>query len=270
VLLIAMFLSCGFAARAAQSTPPTAPASDSKVSPAELNRRIDEVIRERKYTWRMPRENVEEDSEKGIITQFLQSIADLARDAMRTIWRWVGEWLRRIFGPDPTSLGGSSFGSMAFPLLLFALLAVALSALGIFLVRIGRRNRPAAVAAEEIRRPPDIADESVGADQLPEDGWTKLARELLEKGELRLAMRAFYLASLAHLAQRNLIGIARFKSNRDYENELRRRGHAIPSLLPVFRENVSTFERIWYGVHEVNRELVQQFAANVDKIKAGA
>jgi len=29
------------------------------------------------------------------------------------------------------------------------------------------------------------------------------------------------------------------------------------------------FERIWYGVHEVNRELVQHFAANVDKIKAG-
>ena len=61
----------------------------------------------------------------------------------------------------------------------------------------------------------------------------------------------------------------RFKSNRDYEDELGRRGHAIPNLLPVFRENLSMFERIWYGVHEVNRELVQHFAANVDKIKAG-
>jgi len=66
-----------------------------------------------------------------------------------------------------------------------------------------------------------------------------------------------------------LIGIAGFKSNRDYENELRRRGHAIPSLLAVFATNVSMFERIWYGVHEVDRELVHEFAANVDKIRAG-
>ena len=65
------------------------------------------------------------------------------------------------------------------------------------------------------------------------------------------------------------VTVNRFKSNRDYEDELGRRGHAIPNLLPVFRENLSMFERIWYGVHEVNRELVQHFAANVDKIKAG-
>ena len=97
----------------------------------------------------------------------------------------------------------------------------------------------------------------------------KLARELLERGELRLAMRAFYLASLAHLAGRNLISLAKFKSNRDYERELRRRGHSFPDLLSVFGETVSVFDRIWYGLHEVNGELVQQFAANVERIKRG-
>jgi len=53
--------------------------------------------------------------------------------------------------------------------------------------------------SEAIFPVPDLADENIRADQLPEDGWTKLARELLERGEFRLAMRAFYLASLAHL-----------------------------------------------------------------------
>ena len=106
------------------------------------------------------------------------------------------------------------------------------------------------------------------ADQLPGDSWMKLARELLERGELRLALRAFYLASLAHLASRNLISIARFKSNREYERELRRRGHSFPDLLSVFGDNLVSFERIWYGLHEANRELVERFAANVERMKA--
>jgi hypothetical protein len=115
---------------------------------------------------------------------------------------------------------------------------------------------------------PDLSDETVGAEQLPEDGWTALGRELLERGELRLALRAFYLGSLAHLASRQLISLARFKSNRDYERELRRRGHSFPALLSTFGENVSVFERIWYGAHEINRELVQQFLARVEQIRA--
>jgi len=104
---------------------------------------------------------------------------------------------------------------------------------------------------------------------LPEDGWTKLARELLARGEFRLAMRAFYLASLAHLAERNLIGLARFKSNRDYVRELQRRAHAFPGLLSMFDENVSAFDRVWYGTHGATMDLVSQFASNVERIKAG-
>jgi len=140
----------------------------------------------------------------------------------------------------------------------------------VFIYRIwrDRRRSPAAVASEPIQTVPDITDENVRADQLPEDGWTKLARELLERGEFRLAMRAFYLASLSHLAARNLISIARFKSNRDYERELRRRGHSFPDLLSVFGDNIFCFERIWYGMHEVNLDLVNQFASNVEKIKS--
>jgi hypothetical protein len=81
-------------------------------------------------------------------------------------------------------------------------------------------------------------------------------------------MRAFYLASLSHLAARNLISIARFKSNREYERELRRRGHSFPELLSAFGENISTFEAIWYGRHEVNPDLVNQFAGSVERIKS--
>ena len=89
----------------------------------------------------------------------------------------------------------------------------------------------------------------------------------MERGEFRLALRAFYFASLASLAERNLINLAKFKSNRDYEHELRRRGHSFPQMLTLFSENVGMFDRTWYGLHQVNADLVTQFAANVQRIK---
>ena len=41
-----------------------------------------------------------------------------------------------------------------------------------------------------------------------------------------------------------------------------------PDLPALFDDNVSVFECIWYGRHEVSRERVDVFAANVERIKA--
>jgi hypothetical protein len=131
-----------------------------------------------------------------------------------------------------------------------------------------KRQPPIEAQAEAMPPAPDLDDERTGADQLPEDGWLQLARELLGRGELRLALRAYYLASLAHLAERNLIVIARHKSNRDYERELVRRAHAVPELTGLFSANVSIFDRAWYGRHDVTVEGLESFAANVSRMKA--
>ena len=155
--------------------------------------------------------------------------------------------------------------SQALP---YLLLLLAAGVLTVILLRVWKGKKEPVPVAATVMAAPDIADENVAADQLPEDGWTTLGRELLDRGEYRLAIRAFYLATLAHLAQRNLIGIARFKSNRDYQLELRRRAHAIPGVLALFGENLFIFERSWYGMHDVNRELVQQFSATVDRIRS--
>jgi hypothetical protein len=155
--------------------------------------------------------------------------------------------------------------------LIVLLLVAIVGLIAALLVRIWRGPQEKAgreINVEALATVPDLADENVAADQLPEDGWITMARELLARGELRLAVRAFYLASLAHLAQRNLISIARFKSNRDYERELNRRAHALPELMSTFTENVSTFDRVWYGTHEVTSTLVEHFQGNIEKIKA--
>jgi len=261
-----------------QTSPPASErantAKPASLSTPDLDNAINRTIHERKYTWRMPREKIpESDAEKGTLTKFFDKVADLIRKCVKAISDWLDKWMRKLSRRQSIDNSTQSSGSgwiTSSQALLFALLAAVICVLAIFMYRLWQRRRQSTVVASEpIQSVPDITDENVGADQLPEDGWTQLARELLARGEFRLAMRAFYLATLAHLAQRNLITIARFKSNRDYERELRRRGHSFPDLLAIFGDNLSVFERIWYGMYEVNGEAVNQFAANVDRMKGG-
>ncbi len=112
-----------------------------------------------------------------------------------------------------------------------------------------------------------MTDENVLANQLPEEEWQSLARDFLARGEMRLALRALFLATLASLSRMELISIAKFKSNLDYRNELRRRAYTRSELQQLFSENVSLFERGWYGIHEVNEEILAQFGMNQNRMR---
>ncbi len=274
-LVIFAMLFFSAPAMASDATAPANPKTDSQVSSSDLDHAINQTIHENKYAWRMPREKIAEpEAEEGPIGRFFDKIGDMLRRWARAVLHWLDELWRKLFGNREVSYNSSSSGfdwALAVRLLLWCLVAIVAVALAIFLYRVwlNRQKSRTTVASEAIVPVPDLTDENVRADQLPEEGWTKLGRELLARGEFRLAMRAFYLASLSHLAARNLISIARFKSNRDYERELRRRGHSFPGLLSIFGQNISVFEGIWYGMHEVNADSVNQFASNVERIKSG-
>ena len=266
---------------AAASPPrPSPEAPDGRLSPTlsppELDRSIDEVLRKREFTWRMPREKRVDKAEerKGVIATFIEGIVETLKGAFKAIGQWLREfvqWLGKYLrGRSAGGGGGGSAWMSTFYLLLIVVAVVLVVALVLLLIRLwqGWHDSTPAVAAQAIASTPDLGDENIGADQLPGDGWLQLARELMEKGELRFALRAFYLASLAHLAQSNLLTIAKFKSNLDYQRELQRRAHALPEVWRTFEENVGTFDRVWYGLHEVTSELLAHFAANVDKLKS--
>jgi len=90
------------------------------------------------------------------------------------------------------------------------------------------------------------------------------------KGELRLALRAVYLSTLAMLGQDGLITIARFKSNRDYEHELSRKIRSAQPLLHFFSYHVAEFNQSWYGAHPVTNECLDKFIENHKRICTSA
>jgi hypothetical protein len=248
----------------------------SAIPPKALDRSIDEVIQKREYSWRLPREAAPKEPAKakerkeGFIAKTFKSLGAGVKSVFRVIsdfFEWLDKQSRR---PKTPGIGGLNLGAAIKPLL-FVLIVLLVGVIVWLAVRIWKRRGPAEeITAEAIAPMPNVADEDVGADQLPDEGWVRLARDLLQRGELRLALRAFYLASLAALAGRNLITLAKFKSNRDYERELLRRSHALQEVPRVFSENVSVFERSWYGLHEVTPEMLDHFAGNVERIQAGS
>jgi hypothetical protein len=268
-VLIGLVLGTSAVSNAAETASPDVPDQRGEVSLQQLERSIQQVINQTKYTWRSPRDRLKEPEEEGFLGRFFNRVKSL----MQKCLDWVGGWLRKLFDRNRTSPPRGGYGwMMTQQLLLYGLILAAGIGLALLIARVarGRQGGTPALAGEPVAPAPDLMDDNLGADQLPEDGWAGLARELLARGELRLALRAFYFASLAHLAARNLISLAKFKSNREYERELGRRGHAFPQLLSVFGENVSVFDRTWYGLHDINAELVLRFAENVDRIKTGA
>jgi hypothetical protein len=254
---------------------PSLPAQSSTPAPAVQGEKLDEaittVLKQDKYTWRKPPEKAPE-KKGGFLLDFLKSI----REFFQKIGDWINDTIRKIiewiFPRDrqSDSKGGSSWTIPNLGLL-FIVLALAIAAFGFGAVQIVRtRRKTGVVQSTASTTTPDISDENTRADELPEDDWTRMGRSLLEQGDLRLALRAFYLASLAHLASRGLITITRSKSNRDYELELRRRGHSIPELPALFGENVGIFDRIWYGLHDVNTDLVRHFVGNLERMKSSS
>ncbi|MGW8302698.1 MAG: hypothetical protein ACWGNO_11545 [Desulfobacterales bacterium] len=242
-------------------------------SPEALDRSIDEVMQRREFVWRMPRETIAEEKKEpeGPIASVVAWIIDKAAKALNTAINWIDkliDWLLGLMpGAERHTASPDANWVSSVRTAVIALLIALLAALGYILWRSWRRRQAAqteiAAAVESI---PDLEDEDTGADDLPANRWLDLARQLAEKGSLRLAIRAFYLASLAGLADHELITIEKFKSNRDYEMELHRRAHQKEGLLPAFSKSIEIFERVWYGMYKISRPDLDNFAAIQKKV----
>jgi hypothetical protein len=253
------------------SPKPAGPASPApaSVSAPDLQESIEQVIQQRQYSWRLPRaaQDARKTPRASWLNRFYESVASMAKSAAR----WMSDlmrWLWSLWNGRGIPAPSGSVLVVAIKGILLLLAAGLIALLGWLLYRLWRsRVARSIIVAEPIAPSPNVADENVGAEQLPGDEWLRLARELSQRGELRLALRALYLSTLAHLAERRWILLARFKSNRDYQRELARRGHALAEVLDLFSDNLAVFERVWYGLHPVDSDLLRQFEGHVERLK---
>lgn len=282
---VALIFVLFFTAAYPDFTPPAQAAEavpEGRVAPADINRSAEEVVQRREFSWRFPRQNdrIGPSREKGPIGAFLDTLILWAKHALKTIFQWIGdaiEWIFRHFFKqkeiDLPGGGSETAGWSTSPLImLYLLVGATASLLGVALFRawrkysISKKIDPQPAALPEV----NLMKEEIKPDDLPVNQWLDLARELLKKGETRLALRAFFLACLACLAEQRALTIAQFKSNREYEIELKRNLRDDPQLIEAFTQNRYLLEQVWYGRHETGPELVREFSGNHERIMSYA
>jgi hypothetical protein len=273
--LFVLLLSAPALAQTDQLSP--AIASKTSVVPASLDSALDKVIKGPSYSWRMAREKAPPADDKGneFLKGFFGAIFDVlkkginyAKDGINSLVEWIGDLLGRLFSqadkiPEPKT-GRLTTSSVVVIVLLAGLLALA----GYLFWRNWKRRTSDPIAAV-VAIPaliPDIRNDDVDATSLPDEGWMTMARDFREKGELRLALRAIYLASLASLSRLNVIVVERYKSDREYEVEVKRRDHAYPGLVAIFAQTRASFEGSWYGNHAVSMAVLDQMVKNQESI----
>jgi hypothetical protein len=271
LLVVFSLVTCG-SQPAFAAAPVVEPQQQLQQRAARLDRSVEQVIKDPRFAWRLPREHHQ--LEKRELPGFMQSIITWVQDTAVTVGGWIKDVIKWVVKklPKPSFSGGKhnwggNFSDIAL-LLMYLLLALLLCFGAIFAWRRLRRTpKPEAeLPMHTLQMTPDLHDESVIASELTEERWLALARELLEKGELRLGLRALYLATLAALADAKLVVIARCKTNHDYERELLRFSHAMPRLSEAFSLNLRIFEAAWYGMHLPDDETVRSYLDNHRRI----
>jgi hypothetical protein len=274
-LLCGALLTLGLAA-----APPRVEAAPANPGdPVVLRQHLEQTLQQPRYSWRLPRSRPPEaeTDEAGAIARFFRQInrwvrqaVEACRDAVRELRRWLERLLRTRQGPETAHGSPGNAWETVVPYLVVLVTSALVAGLALYAWRAWRRRRAAlaATVGAVAVATPDLGDEGTTAAQRPHADWLDAARDFCARGEVRLGLRAAYLASLALLAERKLLSIARFKSNRDYRGELARRAAQHPEVVGCFETIVRAFDRAWYGDHPPTAVLVAGLLADLDRLRS--
>lgn len=243
------------------------------VSPGEMQRAIEDVFHDARNSWDLPVVENRRPASNPFVA-FMDSVADRLDGVSKSIESAIDDAmkaLQRIFSnrqrltranPQPVSRSAGWIVIGCFSLFLAAGVVVA------FRNR-RRRVRPQIATAILLEtETADIAREDTSAQDRTGDEWLRLAAQYRANGDLRLALRALYLGTLAALGRNGFISLARGKSNLDYFRELERRARRLDGeFVPAFRANVRLFEESWYGAHPVTEEKLDLFEERSSRLR---
>lgn len=263
--LLTFTVGSGSIAHLQASEPPRA---SPNISQSELDRGINEALKTDEYRWRFPQKG-----EGGFLQNVTHRFGEAINAVLKRVGSWfdaLGRWLRKLLHQD----GGGEIRpakavkpDRSLPWMIGGLTGAIALALVITIVRKQFLKPPESHKEAGVPLKADLSDESLLAHEVPEDEWLQLAKDYIQKGDLRSAVRAMYLSNLASLGQRQLITVTRSKSNRLYERELRLRSRA-HALCEAFASSNRDYERAWFGLHEVTGEGIDRFEKYLHVIRA--
>lgn len=253
--------------------PSQRPANSNQLSAEDVRRGVHNVIEDRDYNWlRRDKAPSPDDWFGARLFRDWNHAMDVIGSWFHNAWRALGRLLDRLFGRQNSNedpFKGKAPSAPQLKGVLYAAGALLIVITVVFLFR--RRRRTPFTATLQSSSSPVAARnvEEALATERPHEEWLALARELAGRGELRLAVRAMYLANLSYLGSQELLGITKFKSNAIYERELRLRCRTDAVCTAFVRSN-RDYERVWYGQHAVTSELQERFEQEVSNIRSYA
>jgi len=174
-----------------------------------------------------------------------QKPAEQGESLFQRFVNWLLDLLRRLF-PRPEMGSVNPQGFQALSVVIQVLVYGVIIGLIVYLVykfapalaaRFSRSRKGAQTSRVVLG---ERIDESVSSSDLFSE-----AEQLARQGDIRSAIRKGYIALICDLADRNIIRLARHKTNRDYLADVAKR----TSLLTHIRPATGSFERFWYGSH---------------------
>lgn len=240
------------------------------VDKGQLDRNVDEVLRDAEFAWKLPAAERAKDQGSGA----------WLRDLFRTIaeWaQWVYEMYKKLFPDDPAgAMGAGGRWSVNAELVRWAMVGAAVLAGGCLLWILLARRKELRKKAEEsavavvAAGPVDLTDENVSAAELVEDEWLRMADEMAGRGEFRLAMRALHLAGLRYLAEKGLVTLQPAKTGREYGGELARRLRDVPEAIAGYGQGLQQYEGVWYGFGAAGAESYQSLRGTWEEMRRHA
>ena len=268
VVLAAILLGASQTARVRAATVSLNPGSAETVagSPNEarvqkLREALDRESERSIYRWH--------DAEHPSPPSWLEKLLDEVGDGLQRAWKAFSSFLGKFwprgltFSPEKEKGGGWRLKDIRLWLGLVLVLTIGV---GASLVWLRRRREAAQLSVPLAIAPlPDLSN--AVASERSEDEWFALAERLEGEGELRLALRAAYLALLAGLGQREWLTIRRDRTNREYLAEFTRRWRRRPQaavevrleIPEKLRSSLRLFDRVWYGSHGLTQAAVAAY-----------
>jgi hypothetical protein len=247
-----------------------APHARAQVSPADLEKSVEQAVQAPEYDWRFPPAPAAANTPWIVkvvdrLVTVVRRATDAAGGVIKRFLKWLGD---QLFPKGAGQPKGAPPGA-GLDWTVAALIALVVCAGALFAwqrQRLRRARLPVATPESAALARLDAPD--LNPDALSEDRWLELAERCLAEQNFRFALRAWYLGSLAWLGRREVLSIHPGKTNRDYQNELNRRARAFPAARGLFAGNVTAFERAWYGLYAVSAEEAARFRERTDQLKS--